>query len=70
MYDSIHNTFYVHGSVHRSYKYTHKISNKMQHQYLDFIARSLYMFQVLSVPIISSTITAVDSHWYNICYDR
>jgi hypothetical protein len=33
----------------------------MQHQYLDFIARSLYMFRVLSVPIIR-TITVVDSH--------
>jgi hypothetical protein len=47
------------------YVYTHKMSNKMQHQYLDFITRSLYMFRVLSVPIIRSTITAVDSHWYN-----
>jgi hypothetical protein len=28
----------------------------MQHQYLDFIARSLYMFRVLSVSIIRSTI--------------
>jgi hypothetical protein len=31
-----------------------------------FITRSLYMFQALSVPIIRSTLTAVDSHWYNI----
>jgi hypothetical protein len=41
------------------------MSNKMQHQYLDFIARSLYMFRELSVPIIRSTIAVVDSHWYN-----
>jgi hypothetical protein len=50
------------------YKYTHKISNKMQHQYLDFIARSLYMFREFSVPIIRSTITVVGSHWYNAQY--
>jgi hypothetical protein len=30
-----------------------------------FIARSLYMFQALSVPIIRSTLTAFDSHWCN-----
>jgi hypothetical protein len=30
-----------------------------------FITRSLYMFQALSVPIIRSTLTAVDSHWFN-----
>jgi hypothetical protein len=42
-------------------------SNKIQ-QYLGFIARSLYMFRALSAPIIRSTITAVDSHWYNISY--
>jgi hypothetical protein len=24
------------------------------------------MFRALSAPIISSTITAVDSHWYNV----
>jgi hypothetical protein len=42
----------------------------MQHQYLDFIARSLYMFWELSVPVISSTITVADSNWYNICYVR
>jgi hypothetical protein len=40
----------------------------MKLQYLDFIARSLYMFGVLSVPITRSTITAVDSHCYNIYY--
>jgi hypothetical protein len=44
------------------------MSNRMQHYYLDFIVRSLYMFRVLSVPIIRSTITVFDSHWYNICY--
>jgi hypothetical protein len=42
--------------------------NKMQHKYLDFIIRSLYMFQVLSVPIIRSTVTVVDSHWHKVCY--
>jgi hypothetical protein len=26
------------------------------------------MFRVLPEPTISNTITAVDSHWYNICY--
>jgi hypothetical protein len=41
-----------------------QISNKMQQWYLGFIARSLYMFRALSTPIIRSTITAVDSHWY------
>jgi hypothetical protein len=43
------------------------MSNKMQHN-LDYIARSFYMFRALSVPIIRSTVTVVDSHWYNICY--
>jgi hypothetical protein len=43
-----------------------KASNKMQQQYLGFIARSLYMFRALSVPIIRSTITPVDSHWYKL----
>jgi hypothetical protein len=33
-----------------------------------FITRLLYMFRALSVPIINSTLTAVGSHWYNICY--
>jgi hypothetical protein len=33
-----------------------------------FITRSLYMFRALSASIIKSTLTAVDSHWYNICY--
>jgi hypothetical protein len=42
-----------------------QISNKMQQQYLGFIARSLYMFPALSAPIIRSKITAVGSHWYN-----
>jgi hypothetical protein len=42
------------------------MSNEMQHHYPDFIARSLCMFAVLSVPTISSTITAVDSYWCNI----
>jgi hypothetical protein len=41
------------------------MSNKMQHKYLDFIARSLYMFRVISVPFIRSAITAVDSHLYS-----
>jgi hypothetical protein len=49
---------------------THKMSNKMQHQYLDFIARSLYMFRALSVSTIRSKMTVADSHWYNICYVR
>jgi hypothetical protein len=31
-----------------------------------FITRPLYMFRALSVPIIRSTLTTVDSHWYNI----
>jgi hypothetical protein len=44
------------------------MSNEMQHYYLDPTARPLYMFLVLFVPITRSTITAVDSHWYNICY--
>jgi hypothetical protein len=30
-----------------------------------FIERSLHMFRALSAPIIRSTLTAVDSHWYN-----
>jgi hypothetical protein len=30
-----------------------------------FIARSLYLFEAFSVPIIRSTITAFDSHWCN-----
>jgi hypothetical protein len=29
-----------------------------------------YVFRVLAVFIIRSTITVVDSHWYNICYVR
>jgi hypothetical protein len=41
--------FYIRGSVHHNL-YAYKKSKKMQHQYLDFIARSLYMFPVLSVP--------------------
>jgi hypothetical protein len=45
------------------------MSKKIQHNF-DFIGRSLYMFRALSVPIIRSTITVVDSHWYNICYVR
>jgi hypothetical protein len=45
---------------------THKMSKEMQHWYLDFIARSLYMFRAFSIPIIRSSITVVDSHWYNI----
>jgi hypothetical protein len=53
-----------------SYTYTHKMSNEIQHWYLEFIAISLHMFRVISVPIIRSTITAVDSQWYNICYGR
>jgi hypothetical protein len=44
------------------------MSNKIQHYHLDFIAKSLYMFRVLSVPIIRRTIIVVDSYWYNICY--
>jgi hypothetical protein len=40
----------------------------MQYNYLDFIARSLYMFRVLSLPVIKSTITAVDNHWYNMLH--
>jgi hypothetical protein len=64
----IHFTFMVPCVVF--YKYTHKMSNEMQLYYLDFIARSLYMFLVLRVPIIRSTITAVDSHWYTIRYYR
>jgi hypothetical protein len=42
-----------------------QMSNKMQQWCLGFIARSLYMFRVLSAPIARSTITAVDNHWYN-----
>jgi hypothetical protein len=51
---------------------------RMQHMYTGiqqdatmvscFITRSLYMFRALSVPIIRSTLTAVDSHWHNMCY--
>jgi hypothetical protein len=48
--------------------YVHEMSNKKHHQYLDFIARSLPLFRVLSVPIIRSTITVFDSHWYNVRY--
>jgi hypothetical protein len=55
-------------NISRPCVYTHKMSNKMQHEYLDFIKKSLFMFRVLSVPIIRSTITAVDNHWYNICH--
>jgi hypothetical protein len=50
------------------YKYTHKMSNKMQNQYLDFIARSLYMFRELSLPIITNTVTAVDSQRHMLCW--
>jgi hypothetical protein len=38
----------------------------MQQWYLGFIARSFYMFWVLSTTIIRSLLTAVDSHWYNV----
>jgi hypothetical protein len=33
-----------------------------------FITRLLYMFRALSVPIIRSTLTVIDSHWCNVCY--
>jgi hypothetical protein len=45
-----------------------KIFNKIQQPYLGFIARSLHMFWALSAPVNRSTVTADDSHWYNICY--
>jgi hypothetical protein len=49
---TVKTSFYLHGSVHRFiyiyiYIYTPEMSNKMQHLYLDFIARSLYMFRAL-----------------------
>jgi hypothetical protein len=47
--------FYVRGSMHHNL-YAYKKSNKMKHYYLGFIARPLYMFRILSVPIIRSTI--------------
>jgi hypothetical protein len=58
---------FILGSTHR---FVHMYTNIQQdaEKVSCFIARSLYMFRALSAPIISSTITAVDSHWYNICY--
>jgi hypothetical protein len=61
-YTHIH--IHIHTHTHR-HTHTHKMCNEMQHQYVDFTARSLDMFRVLPIPMMI-TIIALDSLWYNI----
>jgi len=55
-------TFYVHGTVHRTS--LSEMTNKMQLYTVYFKCKLLYMFRVVSAPIIRSTNNCIYSIWY------